>query len=178
VGTPPSLFRVHRDRSSASVAAAQAGLRAVEERAAQLVAIDAGFSIEDVETFWSRNVDGLAGRALYQPELRLYVRPSSSSAVEYLQLRAVFFEIDGDDVEEFGDATEYLVGAGDLPLEPGVRKQARMRSAVGFVESWATELRFTRGDAPSMRVDLYFKTGYSEPWQRFYSADVSNDFRY
>jgi uncharacterized small protein (DUF1192 family) len=175
-----AIFQRVLDEHSASVHAddARSGLADVVAREAQAAAEAAGFVIEEVETFWSTNADTLGGRALIQPELRFYVRPAAGAALDYLQLRAVYYLSDDDGTEEFGDATTYLVGSSDVPLQPSVRKQARMTSGVGYVYNSLLEMRFAQGGTPDVSVEVFFKRSYSSPWTHFYSADVSNSYQY
>ena len=179
-GNARNLFErvVAQHPDSVHAAEARSGLAEVATREAQSAAQAAGFLIEDVETFWRTNRDTLGGRSLIQPELRFYVRPSANQALGYLQLRAVYYLSDDDGTEEFGDATTYLVGSSDVPLQPGVRKQARMVSSVGYVHNGLLEMRFASGRTPEVRVDVFFKTSFSSPWTHFYTAEVANTYRY
>jgi hypothetical protein len=65
-------------------AAAREGLDEVASREAQAAARRIGFIMEDVETYWQTNRDTLGGQSLIQPELRFYVRPAGSAALNYL----------------------------------------------------------------------------------------------
>jgi len=160
-----------------SSALARTGLADLDQPALQQAAVQAGFVIEGVETFWRSNRDTLGGRSLIQPEVRFYVRPVGDAPIDYLTLRAVFYTSEDGSVEEFGDGDEYLVGSGDTPIQAGVRKQARIRSGVGYVDNGFTGLKLLDGGAPDTRVDLYFRTSFGSDWVKLLSLDVSKEFQ-
>jgi hypothetical protein len=84
----------------------------------------------------------------------------------------VYYRVEGNNTEEFGDSTEFLIGSSDLPLQPGVRKQARMRSSVGFVYNSVLSANISSGRGPAVRYELYAKASFGDSWNLVYTGDV------
>jgi ankyrin repeat protein len=136
------------------------------------------FAFSQVRSHWTRDANVLGGNAIIVPEVRFMLHNDRSEDIGRLTIRAEFYlRRSGGVLERFGNATTYVVGAGDLPMRPGVQEEVRLRSGVGYVDNNSATVRdIKRGAPPATLVELYFRTG-SGDWTRFASFDVANAYR-
>lgn len=155
---------------------ARIGLLNLKSLKDQEAAIRAGFLAEDVRTYWTSD-SNFGGPALVVPEVRLKVRSSSGSEINYLHLMAVYFVENDGQLEQLGDDTFYVVSVTDPPLKSGVRKEVILTSTTGYVDRGTSALRFLTGDAPTTHADLYYKTDYLTDWIEFMTVDIEKRYQ-
>jgi len=93
----------------------------------------APFEMSDISARWVINRDVLGGQTLIVPEVRLRVANASSTPISSLRIKAVFVLKRGDgEGEILYEDTQFVVSAGDRPLDAGYSKTVISRAEKGY----------------------------------------------
>lgn len=87
-----------------------------------------GVKVVSVDSEW--NWDGLYGDKLLVPQVRMEIKNVLNHSLNHIVVKASFVDVDKNEV--LGDATDIVVGVGDVALEPGYTKTAFLRCDTGY----------------------------------------------
>lgn len=104
-----------------------------------------GIQITSIRSEWDWS--GMLGDRLLCPQLVIAFKNVSQRPITELIVKANFVNVSSNEI--FGEASSYVIGYGDTPLQPGYTKKAYLTSSVGYKSDYAA-LSF-----PNLVADVY-----------------------
>jgi len=96
---------------------------------------------------------GTSGNRLLVPQLQLKFKNISSEAIEHLEVKASFINVEKKEI--FGEAYSFLIGYSDSPLQPGYSKTAYLYCDTGYEEDSAKSFIWEGKSFPNLYADVY-----------------------
>lgn len=91
-----------------------------------------GFEFKDISFVWEKTIKPDEDKVYASPRIKYSIKNISTETIDRLVLKFVIYE--SDQAKIFDEITEYVIGASDAPLEPGVTSRSQFSSgSIGFL---------------------------------------------